>query len=42
VTARFRSITDSGNGGMPQLFSEALARAFAVEFVRGAHDHSRS
>ncbi len=42
VTARFRSITDGGNGGMPQLFSEALARAFAVEFVRGAHDQSRS
>jgi type VI secretion system FHA domain protein len=42
VTARFRSITDRGNGGMPQLFSEALARAFAVEFVRGAHDQSRS
>jgi type VI secretion system protein len=41
VTARFRSITDSGNGGMPHLFSEALARAFAVEFVRGAHDHPR-
>jgi type VI secretion system FHA domain protein len=38
VTARFRSITDSGAGAMPQLFCEALSRAFAVEFARGTHD----
>jgi type VI secretion system FHA domain protein len=42
VTARFRSITDSGGAGaMPQLFCEALARAFGVEFARGAHDQGR-
>jgi type VI secretion system FHA domain protein len=41
VTARFRSITDSGGGGMPQLFGEALARAFGVEFARSAHDHGK-
>jgi len=41
VTARFRSITDSGAGAMPQLFCEALARAFGVEFARGAHDPGR-
>jgi len=42
VTARFRSITDSGAGVMPQLFAEALARVFAVEFARSAHDHGRT
>lgn len=42
VTARFRSITDSGAGAMPQLFCEALARAFGVEFARGAHDQGRA
>jgi type VI secretion system FHA domain protein len=42
VTARFRSITDSGAGAMPQLFSEALSRAFGMEFARGAHDQGRS
>lgn len=41
VTARFRSITDGGAGGMPQLFAEALARAFALEFTRSARDHGR-
>jgi len=41
VTARFRSITDSGAGAMPQLFSEALSRAFGVEFARGTHDQSK-
>ncbi len=41
VTARFRSITEGGVGAMPQLFSEALARAFVIEFARSAHDHSR-
>ena len=41
VTARFRSITDSGAGSMPQLFSEALARAFAAEFAHGTHDHGK-
>jgi predicted component of type VI protein secretion system len=41
VTARFRSITDNGPGGMPQLFAEALARAFGAEFARSAHDHGK-
>lgn len=41
VTARFRSITDSGAGAMPQLFSEALSRAFGVEFARSAHDQGK-
>jgi type VI secretion system FHA domain protein len=41
VTARFRSITDSGAGAMPQLFSEALSRAFGVEFARNAHDQGK-
>ncbi|HTW75092.1 MAG TPA: type VI secretion system-associated FHA domain protein TagH [Steroidobacteraceae bacterium] len=38
VTARFRSITESSVGALPQLFVEALARAFAAEFARGARD----
>ncbi|HEX4051442.1 MAG TPA: type VI secretion system-associated FHA domain protein TagH [Steroidobacteraceae bacterium] len=41
VTARFRSITDRGAGSMPQLFCEALSRAFGVEFARGPHDQGR-
>lgn len=42
VTARFRSITESSPGALPQLFVEALAHAFAAEFNRGQRDHSRS
>ncbi len=41
VTARFRSITESSVGALPQLFVEALARAFAAEFARGVRDRSR-
>jgi type VI secretion system protein len=41
VTARFRSITESSPGALPQLFVEALAHAFAAEFARG-RDHPRS
>jgi type VI secretion system protein len=40
VTARFRSITESSPGALPQLFVEALARAFAAEYARGTRDHS--
>lgn len=42
VTARFRSITESSPGALPQLFVEALARAFAAEFTRGQRDPARS
>jgi type VI secretion system protein len=35
LTARFRSITENSSGALPQLFVEALARAFAAEC---AHD----
>jgi type VI secretion system protein len=41
VTARFRSITESSPGALPQLFVEALARAFAAEAARGAPDQTR-
>ncbi len=36
LTARFRSITDSSSGAFPQLFVEALARAFAAELGRNS------
>lgn len=34
LTARFRSITDMSGGTLPQLFAEALARAFAAAYRR--------
>jgi type VI secretion system protein len=34
LTARFRSITDMSGGALPHLFVEALARAFAAEYLR--------
>ena len=34
LTARFRSITDMSGGALPHLFVEALARAFAAEYIR--------
>ena len=34
LTARFRSITDMSGGALPHLFVEALARAYAAEYIR--------
>ena len=42
ATARFRTITETAAGQLPQLFAEAFARAFAAEYQRNVREHDPS